>query len=152
MSQLTSRSIFIVYIIHKIKNACHANVTGNVAMQLASMLASAVRRVREHSRMEENIRVFYYTLLIIKIPSQGFTGAISRDWCQVSKLASSLRTSYPGSVLRRPPDAAFRLSIPGDVSLVASFLLSHLPGLNRGPHPYHGCALPTELRWQKNAV
>ncbi len=25
--------------------------------------------------------------------------------------------------------------------------VSHLPGLNRGPYPYHGYALPTELRW-----
>ena len=23
---------------------------------------------------------------------------------------------------------------------------SHLTGLNRRPHPYHGCALPTELK------
>ena len=43
-----------------------------------------------------------------------FLRAISRDWCQVSKLASSLRTSYPGSALPRPPDAGFRLSIPRD--------------------------------------
>jgi hypothetical protein len=30
--------------------------------------------------------------------------------------------------------------------------VSHLPGLNRGPHPYHGCALPTELRWHFYSV
>ena len=26
---------------------------------------------------------------------------------------------------------------------------SHLPDLNRRPLPYHGSALPTELRWQQ---
>ena len=33
-------------------------------------------------------------------------------------------------------------------ALFLRYLVSHLPGLNWRPHPYHGCALPSELRWR----
>ncbi len=47
-------------------------------------------------------------------------------------------------------------SIPAKTAKVALFTSSSLPfnhwsqdrELNPGPHPYHGCALPTELSWR----
>lgn len=33
-----------------------------------------------------------------------------------------------------------------DLSTFLTVLRSHLTGLNRRPQPYHGCALPTELK------
>lgn len=49
----------------------------------------------------------------------------------------------PGQMCRRAHSEMAHIKTPQ-----REFFVSHLPGLNRGPHPYHGCALPTELRWQ----
>ena len=40
---------------------------------------------------------------------------------------------------------AFQASALNHYATSPNFKWSHHPGLNRGPHPYHGCALPTEL-------
>jgi hypothetical protein len=87
-----------------------------------------------------------------------------RRSCSRSCEASNIRFSPPRPHLSQA--TWFRFSIPVisktfcllDGSRIQKaptgqfVYVSHLPGLNRGPHPYHGCALPTELRWLVSVI
>ena len=75
--------------------------------------------------------------------------SLARTSASTTKSSVAPQAHLPKTVLWLRHQHGRRFAPPMSVSVrhqkVESW--SHLSGLNRRPHPYHGCALPTELRW-----